>query len=105
MKIIFYFKNFKPGFGFKNFAEKKLSKLKRFFGQKEESVIKVEIEKTEEVEPKKGSFKTEIHYQPVGEQEVIISSQSKTLKDSFLKAFHKLKEDILKLHRKFYSNK
>ncbi len=108
MKFLINFKGFKPGIDLKNFIYSKLNKFKRFLHsqeEKEETLFKVEIEKTEEVEPKRGAFKTEIHYQPIGHQEVNVKSQDKEAKKSFLKAFRKLKQNVLKLHHKFHKRR
>jgi len=104
MKLALYFKKFKPGEDFKKFVQNKIEKLSKFLHgeSKKEALFKVEIEKTEEAEPKKGLFKTEIHYQPIGEKAVHISFQSRNLKTSFTQALHKLKQNLSKLHRKFH---
>lgn len=105
MKVIFFFKKLKPGKALKDFIVGKLNKLVRFLpGEKEnkEILIKVEIEQSKETEPKRGPFKTEIHYQPVGQPEINVSAQSKGVKMSFLKAFRKLKQTLLRLHHKVH---
>lgn len=108
MKIIFLFKNLKPGEDFKKFISAKLNKLTKFLHKEEEqkeTLIKVELEHTQEVEPKRGIFKTEIHYQPIGHPEINVSAQAKGVKISFLKAFRKLKQSALQVHHKLHRKK
>jgi hypothetical protein len=56
MKYLFSFKKIRPGAEFKNLILSKLKKIEKFLhgsGEKEGSTLKIEIEKTSEVEPKK----------------------------------------------------
>ena len=105
MKYLFSFKKIRPGAEFKNLILSKLKKLEKFLhgsGEKEESALKIEIEKTSEVEPKKGLFKVEMHYWPIGHKDIHITSTHRNLKTAFFKAYKDLKTNLLKLHQKFH---
>ncbi len=85
---------------------KKLSKLenKIHLDDKTDGKVNIEIEKTEENHPKKGVYKIEIHYL-TSSGNLNIKAQSRNLKIALNQAYNKLKQNLLKFHKKLHNYK
>ena len=97
MKILYYLKNLKIKRSVSDFLQKKVEKLKKFLGEKqEEALIEVELTKDKEIKSKEGFYKVKIILDLPKKSLIVAKGAGKSMMQAINNSFKKLFRQIRK---------